>query len=99
LALWAAYPAESVDLSDNELAVLSIYGTRDGLTSAADIDASRRRLPEDTRWIAIDGGNHAQFGSYGEQSGDNPAEISREEQQAQIISATLELLQSLSEPQ
>lgn len=31
--------------------------------------------------LVIEGGNHAQFGNYGEQKGDLPATISREEQQ------------------
>jgi hypothetical protein len=61
------------------------------------IDASRPLLPPDAQWVAIEGGNHAQFGFYGPQSGDNEATISREEQQAQIAAATLQLLQRLGE--
>jgi hypothetical protein len=45
--------------------------------------------------VPIKGGNHAQFGWYGAQEGDNPATISREEQQAQILTATLALLSKL----
>jgi hypothetical protein len=52
-------------------------------------------LPADTVWIAIQGGDHAQFGWYGPQSGDNPATIGREEQQKQIIQATITFLDSL----
>lgn len=96
LVLWASYPADSTNLSNNALKVTSVYGSRDGLTTMADIEASRPLLPADSRFVAIEGGNHAQFGSYGEQRGDNPAEISRSEQQAQIAAATLELLRSLS---
>jgi NAD(P)-dependent dehydrogenase (short-subunit alcohol dehydrogenase family) len=48
-----------------------------------------------TTWVAIQGGNHAQFGWYGDQSGDNPATITREEQQAQIVQATADLLAQL----
>jgi len=96
LVLWAAYPSGSDDLSGYDLQVVSIYATRDGLTSGADIEASRRLLPPSTRWVAIEGGNHAQFGWYGAQSGDQEATISREEQQAQIVAATLELLRSLT---
>ncbi len=47
-------------------------GTRDGLTSVDEIDESRSRLPSPTDFVAIDGGNHAQFGGYG----DNPATVS-----------------------
>ena len=92
LVLWAAYPAGSDDLSGHQLAASSIYGTRDGLATPGEIDAARPLLPPDTDWTAIEGGNHAQFGWYGPQSGDNEATISREEQQAQIVAATLRLL-------
>lgn len=37
--------------------------------------------------VEIEGGNHAQFGNYGPQKGDPPAEISAEEQQAQTVTA------------
>jgi dienelactone hydrolase len=92
LALWAAYPASSDDLSARSLSVASIYGTRDGLATPAKVGASRPLLPVDTQWMAIEGGNHAQFGWYGPQSGDGEAMISREEQQAQIVAATVDVL-------
>jgi dienelactone hydrolase len=97
LALWASDPAGGDDLSGHQLAASSIYGTRDGLATPDEIDASRPLLPPDTQWKAIEGGNHAQFGWYGPQSGDNEAAISREEQQALIVSATLQLLRQLDE--
>lgn len=50
--------------------------------------ANRRYLPSDARMIRIEGGNHAQFGWYGFQLGDQAATIARIEQQ-QIILATL----------
>ena len=37
--------------------------------------------------VEIQGGNHAQFGNYGAQKGDLPAEISTQEQQAQAVAA------------
>jgi len=95
LALWAAYPASSDDLSSSGLQVASIYGTLDGLATGEKIDASRPLLPADTTWAPITGGNHAQFGWYGEQGGDNPAEISRIDQQNEIAAATISLLESL----
>jgi pimeloyl-ACP methyl ester carboxylesterase len=98
LMLWAAYPASTDDLSIRPLAVTSIYATNDGLATEDKIAASRPLLPGTTRWVAIEGGNHAQFGWYGPQSGDGTATISREEQQRQIVAATLELLSSLAAP-
>ena len=97
LALWAAYPASTDDLSNHSLTVASIYGTRDGLATEDKIEASRSLLPLDTGWVAIEGGNHAQFGWYGPQSGDNAATISRDEQQVQIVTATLALLSELAD--
>jgi dienelactone hydrolase len=97
LILWAAYPAATDELSQQDLAVTSIYGTHDGLATGEKIDASRPLLPADTQWVAIEGGNHAQFGWYGPQSGDNEATISRAEQQEQLLQATLQLLIRLAE--
>jgi pimeloyl-ACP methyl ester carboxylesterase len=95
LVLWAAYPDGSNDLSGRRLPVSSIYGTLDGLATPEKIAASHALLPMTAEWVAIEGGNHAQFGWYGPQSGDNPATISREGQQRQVVAATLELLASL----
>lgn len=95
LVLWASYPASSDDLSSSGVEVISIYGTLDGLASVDKINASRALLPGDTTWIEIQGGNHAQFGWYGDQSGDNPADISRQAQQEQIVAATLALLEKI----
>lgn len=97
LLLLASYPASSDDLSSYPLKVTSIYATLDGFTSLEDISASRANLPVSTLWVEIDGGNHSQFGWYGFQKGDNEATISREAQQKQVISSTMELLQSLEE--
>jgi predicted alpha/beta-hydrolase family hydrolase len=96
LALWAAYPASTDDLSGYDVAVTSIFGTRDGLATPDKIEASRPLLPPDTVWVAIEGGNHAQFGWYGPQNNDNEATISREEQQAKIVEATAALLSTIS---
>ncbi len=95
LALWASYPASGDNLSNSGLKVVSIYGSRDGLATGDKIDASRPLLPTGTTWVQIDGGDHAQFGWYGDQAGDNPASISRSDQQAQIVAATLGMLESL----
>jgi hypothetical protein len=89
LFLWAAYPASGDDLLGLDVKVISIYGTLDGLMTGADVEASRPLLPADTVWVPIEGGNHAQFGWYGDQPGDNPATISREDQQAQIYDAMI----------
>jgi len=95
LVLWAAYPAGSDDLSGSALVVASIYGEADGVAQPERVLAAQPLLPPGTRWTAIAGGNHAQFGWYGNQSGDNPATITREQQQAQAVSATIAVLAAL----
>jgi dienelactone hydrolase len=94
LVLWASYPATSDDLSGSAMGVVSISASLDGLATSEKIDASRALLPADTTWVVIQGGNHAQFGWYGDQPGDNIAAISRQDQQAQIVQATVALLES-----
>jgi hypothetical protein len=95
LVLWASFPAASNDLSDSAVRVLSISGTLDGLSTPTKIAASRLLLPAGTTWVPIQGGDHAQFGWYGPQAGDNAASITRQEQQAQIVQATVDFLSGL----
>jgi hypothetical protein len=93
LLLYAAYPA--ADLSGLPIEVLSVSGTMDGLSTPADIEASRVDLPPGTRFVAIDGAVHAFFGDYGPQPGDGTPTVSRDEARAQIGRVSLEFLGSL----
>ena len=95
LALWAAYPQASDDLSGSALSVVSISGSLDGLSTPAKIAASRPLLPASTTWVVIAGGDHGQFGWYGPQSGDNPATLDHAAQSAQTVAATVALLAAL----
>lgn len=94
LALWAAYPSANTDLSAFAIEAVSIYGDADGVASINDILDGADRLPPDTVFVLIPGGNHTQFGHYGEglQRGDNPAGISREEQQQIVVDSTLGMI-------
>ena len=47
LALWAAYPPDGTDLSEQTIAVTSVYATEDGLATIDEIEASRAQLPPD----------------------------------------------------
>jgi hypothetical protein len=96
LVLWAAYPAAGNDFSNTNLAIVTIYGTNDGLVGLSQIDDSMKIFPKDTLRVEISGGNHAQFGWYGNQPGDNEAAISRELQQEAVVNATIQLLQKIS---
>jgi dienelactone hydrolase len=95
LVLLAAYPAQSLSLANSDVKVLSISGTLDGLATPEKISASAPLLPKNTLYEFIKGGDHAQFGWYGPQAGDNPAEISREEQQKIILEQISAFLDSL----
>jgi pimeloyl-ACP methyl ester carboxylesterase len=83
---------EAFDLSDTPLAVTKIYASNDGLASAEEVESNAIYLPEDTNWVLIEGGNHSQFGYYGDQLGDNSASITREEQQKLTVDAILDVL-------
>ncbi len=94
IVFWASYPADDT-LKNTEMKILSVYGTQD--MGGMDVfDASRANLPTHTEFVVIDGGNHAQFGDYGFQPGDNEATITRADQQSQIVDATVQLLESLN---
>jgi pimeloyl-ACP methyl ester carboxylesterase len=84
------------DLSHLKLDVTKVYATNDGLASEAEVKEYARNLPEGTHWVRIEGGNHAQFGWYGFQLGDQKATISRSEQQRKLVDATLAALQRVS---
>jgi hypothetical protein len=93
LVLWGSFPADQNNLSQSGLSVLSVYGSEDG--EVEKIRASNTLLPEDAVFVEIAGGNHAQFGSYGEQPGDGQASISAEDQWQQTWFATVEFIESL----
>lgn len=95
LVLWASYPFTSL-ASIDEVSVLSVSGTQDGRTTPSDIEASMANLPANTTYVAVEGAIHAYFGDYGDQSGDGTPTISREEAQQQIVTATLQWLNTAS---
>lgn len=92
LVLWASFPAS--DVSGEAFSAVSVFGTRDGLTSTTQIDESIDDLPPGTEFVAVEGAVHSSFGDYGTQPGDGAPTISREDAQSQIIAATLTFLSS-----
>jgi dienelactone hydrolase len=90
---FASYPADD-SLKNANLKVLSIYGTND-MAGMRTFEEKKSLLPADTQYVVIEGGNHAHFGSYGPQEGDNPATISAEEQWKQAAAATVEFLKEI----
>jgi pimeloyl-ACP methyl ester carboxylesterase len=78
------------DLSRMTAPLTKIAGTRDGVAGEAQFQT--HLLPSSTTWVRIEGGNHSQFANYGFQLFDKRAQISREAQQSQIVSALLAAL-------
>ena len=81
----AVYSAK--DLTQMPLRVLSIYGSEDGVMNRESYEKDRTNLPADATEIILEGGCHAQFGSYGPQDGDGTPTISGEEQIRQTVEA------------
>ncbi|MDL4839234.1 alpha/beta family hydrolase [Aquibacillus rhizosphaerae] len=95
LILLGAYAASNDFLSESNLPVLSISGSEDGLSTPEKIKENSSNLPQRTKFIEISGGNHAYFGVYGSQSGDNEAQITVSEQQATIIDSIVNWLDNV----
>ena len=91
LILLAAY--STADLTESNLAVLSIYGTEDGVLKQDSYQKDFANLPADTTEMILNGGCHSYFGDYGVQKGDGTPTISREDQIAQTTAAILDLVQ------
>ena len=68
------------DFSDSTLKAISIYGENDGVLNMDSYEKNLTNMPADYTEYILEGGNHGQFGDYGEQKGDNPAGITAEEQ-------------------
>lgn len=77
----------TVDLSETELEVLSVYGSEDMVLNREKYDGNKSNLPDDFMEIVIDGGCHAYFGMYGKQDGDGTSTITHEEQINQTVYA------------
>lgn len=91
LFLLGAYPEAGIDLTHKNIKVVSIIGDQDKLVNKQTWEDNKKFLPANTNFLTITGGNHAQFGDYGVQSGDGEATIAIEEQQSKAIEAILEV--------
>ncbi len=70
----------TADLSQSDLAVLSIFGSEDAVMNREKYDDNKSNLPEGFTEVVLDGGCHAYFGMYGAQDGDGTPAISNEDQ-------------------
>ena len=87
LFLLGSYTANC--LKDAPFPVIYIYGENDAVLSRKSLERGFTLSPGGYEEIVIEGGNHAQFGSYGKQRGDGEAAITAEEQQKETVDAIL----------
>lgn len=92
LILLASYPMNKNDFSNTNYPILSLTGERDGLSTPNKISETKHLLSRNAKIVELKGANHAQFGLYGEQKGDNEATISPQEQQTQMVQHTVQWL-------
>ncbi|MBE9387611.1 alpha/beta hydrolase [Vagococcus salmoninarum] len=91
----ASYPDEKGALNQLGKPVLSLTASEDGVLNQKNYEASRMFLPKETEFREIVGGNHAGFGSYGPQKGDNPSQLTEKEQQDLVADELLSWLERL----
>jgi len=92
LILIATTHPRDISLANIKTPVMKIYGSRDGVADEKSIMKNKIKLPTTTKFIRIAGANHAQFGYYGFQLGDDGAEINREQQQTETLKYMIEFI-------
>ena len=75
-----------------DVPILSIRGTNDGVINLKSYHESKPLIKNNFTEIIINGGNHAQFGNYGNQSGDGQANITAKNQQNQSVDAIMKFV-------
>jgi pimeloyl-ACP methyl ester carboxylesterase len=93
LVLLAAYPPSGADLRTSGISALTEVGTLDTVIDRANLAAGRELLPRDAVYRDLQGGNHAQFGDYGPQPGDDPnPTMPAAEQRRRAVDGTVAVL-------
>jgi pimeloyl-ACP methyl ester carboxylesterase len=94
LFFMASYPSKIHAMPDAHIPIAMLYGIDDVITRKTEFEASYERLPKHTEFVAIEGGDHYQFGSFG--NVEITATIPRDEQQAQTVRAMQNFLDKLA---
>jgi pimeloyl-ACP methyl ester carboxylesterase len=76
-------------VGEESIPTLAIYGSQDQVLDKSKLNPSQLQF-------MIEGGNHANFGNYGNQKGDGVASISREEQQQKTVDSILNFMTDTS---
>lgn len=90
LVLLGAYPA--ADLSEYDIEMISIYGSEDKILSKDSFEKNKAYGPINSKYVEIKGGNHAYYGTYGQQKNDGIATITAEKQQELTVERILEFM-------
>lgn len=90
----ASYPDAKGKLKEN-VPVLSLTASRDGVLNFDAWRKAKQNLPSDTTYQQLPGGNHAGFGSYGKQSGDGRATVTNATQQQWVAKQLTHWLDTL----
>ncbi len=94
IVLLAAYATKKLD---DDLVEIVLYGSEDGVLNKDKTEEGRQFAPgPEGHYLesVIEGGNHAQFGSYGRQKGDGEARITDTEQQEETVRLVMEAVRS-----
>lgn len=86
LILLASYSTEKINCK-----TLSIYGTKDGVLNIENYNKNINNY-KNLKEIKIKGGNHANFGNYGFQKGDNKSTITKSNQQQITIDEIIKFI-------
>lgn len=86
------FDSQRNDNYKRDIPILSIVGSNDNVINIERYEKDKINLPNDTKYVVIDGGNHSYFGNYGKQRNDNEANISLEDQQYNTIKEIEEFL-------
>jgi hypothetical protein len=77
-------------VGDGSIPTLAIYGSQDQVLDKTKLENTQNQF-------LIEGGNHANFGNYGNQEGDGIATITREQQQQMTVDSILNFITATSQ--
>ena len=84
ILLGTTHPRD-IDLSTSQIPILKISGSKDKVAPVSTSAANASKLPSNAQFEIIKGGNHSQFGYYGDPFGDGEATITHEDQLQEMV--------------
>lgn len=81
----------TVDLNNHNLIILSIYGENDLIINMENYKNNLKNI-KDVKELIVTGGNHANFGYYGNQKGDGVSSIDRNKQISETVNFITEYI-------